>query len=127
MIFTLFTGSRIVHLNFRAGSTFPVSVCTVPNSMDRTSRCNNVDVVRLYASYMLNLLLLKKQRCVCLTPQMQYTFMKFMYTFMKFSTHLRSVVHGQKKFTKVHMTQKVYFQPRYHLGSEMKIYGLLKP
>ena len=33
-------------------------------SMDRTSRCNKVDVVRLYASYRLNFLLLKGQRCV---------------------------------------------------------------
>ena len=52
------------HLNFRDGSTFPVPVCTVPNSMDRTSRCNKVDTVRLYASFRLNLLLSKEQRCV---------------------------------------------------------------
>ena len=32
--------------------------------MDRTSRCNNVYAVRLYASYMLNLLLLERQSCV---------------------------------------------------------------
>ena len=60
--------SAVVHLNFRAGSTFPVPVCTVPSSMDRTSRSNKVDAVRLYASYMLNLLLLKAQRfedCYC--------------------------------------------------------------
>ena len=56
----LFTAREaVVHLNFRAGSTFPVPVCTVPSSIDRTSRCNKVDVVRLYASYRLNLLLLK--------------------------------------------------------------------
>ena len=54
----------IVHLNFRAGSTIPVPVCTVPSSMDRTSRCNKVDAVRLYASYRMHLLLLKGQRCV---------------------------------------------------------------
>ena len=54
--------AAIVHLNFRAGSTFPVTVCTVPSSMDRTSRCNKVDALRLYASYRLNLLLLKGQR-----------------------------------------------------------------
>ena len=53
----------VVHLNFQAGSTFPVPVCTVPSSMDRPSRCNKVDAVRLYASYRLNLLLLKGQRC----------------------------------------------------------------
>ena len=41
----------IVHLNFSAGSTFPVPVFTVPSSMGRTSRCNKVDAVRLYASY----------------------------------------------------------------------------
>ena len=47
----LLSSSRaaVVHFNFRAGSTFPVPVCTVPSSMDRTSRCNKVDVVRLYA------------------------------------------------------------------------------
>ena len=52
------------HLNFRARSTFPVPDCTVPNSMDRTIRCDKVDSVRLYASYRLNLVLLKGQRCV---------------------------------------------------------------
>ena len=31
--------AAIVHLNFRAGSTFPVLVCTFPSSMYRTSRC----------------------------------------------------------------------------------------
>ena len=57
-------GAAVVHLNFRAGSTFPVQACTVPSSMDRTSRCSKVDAVRLYASHRLNLLLLKRQRCV---------------------------------------------------------------
>ena len=50
--------AAMVHLNFRAGSTFPVTVCTVPSSVNRTSRCNKVDAVRLNASYKLNLLLL---------------------------------------------------------------------
>jgi len=59
--------AAVVNLNFRAGSTFPVPVCTVPSSMDRTIWCNKVDAVRLYASYRLNLLLLKGQRCVVLT------------------------------------------------------------
>ena len=40
----------VVHLNFRAGSIFPVPVCTVPSSMDRTSRYNKVSAVRLFAS-----------------------------------------------------------------------------
>ena len=53
-----------LYLNFRAGSTFPATVCTVPSSMDRTSRCSKVNAVRLYASYRLNWLLLKGQRCV---------------------------------------------------------------
>ena len=53
----------VVRLDFQAGSTFPVPVCTVPSSMHRASRCNKVDAVRLYASYMLNLLLLKGQSC----------------------------------------------------------------
>ena len=50
--------------NFRAGSTFPVLVCTVPSSMDRTCPCNKVDAVRLYSSYRLNLLLQEGQRWV---------------------------------------------------------------
>ena len=55
----------LVLLNFQAGSTFPVPICTVPSSMDRTSRCNKVDAVTLMqASYRLNLLLLKEQICV---------------------------------------------------------------
>ena len=61
--------AAVVHLNFRAGSTFPVPVCTVPSSMDWTSRCNKDDAVRLYASYMLNVLLLKGQRCVTVTRE----------------------------------------------------------
>ena len=31
--------AAVVHLNLRAGATFPVPDCTVPSSMDRTSRC----------------------------------------------------------------------------------------
>ena len=54
----------VVHLNFRAGSTFPVPVCTVPSSMDRTSQCNMVDAARLNASFWLNLLLPKGQICI---------------------------------------------------------------
>ena len=49
----------VLHLNFRVGSTFPVPVCTVPSSMNRPSRCNKVDSVRLHTSYRLNLLLPK--------------------------------------------------------------------
>ena len=56
--------AAVVHVNFRAGSIFPVPVCSVPSSMDRASRCNKVDAVRLYASNRLNLPLLKRQRCV---------------------------------------------------------------
>ena len=52
----IFSRAAVVHLNFRVESTFPVPVCTVPSSMDRTIRCNKVDMVRLYASYRLNLL-----------------------------------------------------------------------
>ena len=53
-------GSRaaVVHLNFWAGSTFSVPVCTVPGSIDK------VDAVRRYALNRLNLLLLKGQRSV---------------------------------------------------------------
>ena len=36
----------------------------IKQTINRTSRCNKVDAVRLYASYRLNLLLLKGQRCV---------------------------------------------------------------
>ena len=56
--------AAVVHLNFRAGSTFLVPVCTVPSSMERTSQSNMVDTVRFNALYRLNLLLLKGQRCV---------------------------------------------------------------
>ena len=72
-----FTGSRST-LNFGAGSTFPVPVCTLPSSMNRNSWCNKVDAVRLYASYRLNLLLLKGQRClICLNSRV-FTKIKFM-------------------------------------------------
>ena len=36
----------------------------IKQTINRTSRCNKVDAVRLYASYRLNLLLLKGQRCM---------------------------------------------------------------
>jgi len=39
-----------------AGSTFPVPVCTVSSSIDRTSQCD-----RLYVPYRLNFLLLQGQ------------------------------------------------------------------
>ena len=61
LIFARITGSRIVHLNFRAETTFPVPVCTVPHGLwvnkadnqQLTSRFNKVDTVRLFASYSL--------------------------------------------------------------------------
>ena len=56
--------AAVVHLNFQAGPNFPFPVCTVPSSMDRTIRSNKADAARLYASYRLNLLLLKGQICV---------------------------------------------------------------
>ena len=61
LFYTKNTSPRLaeVHLSVLAGSTFPVPVCTVPSSMERTSRCNN-------ASYRLNLLLLKRQICLTL-------------------------------------------------------------
>ena len=31
--------AAVVHLNLRAGATFQIPDCTVPSSMDRTSRC----------------------------------------------------------------------------------------
>ena len=48
--FSLSSRAAVLHLNLRAGSTFPFPVCTVSSSMDRTCRCNKVDAVRLYAS-----------------------------------------------------------------------------
>ena len=61
--------AAVVLLNFRSGSSFPVPVCTalhdivlIKKTFNRTSRYNKVDAVRLYASNMLNLLLLKGQR-----------------------------------------------------------------
>ena len=71
--------AAVVHLNFRAGSTFPVPVFTV-HRMDiglikqTISRCNKVDAVRLYASYKLNLLLLKGQRCVIVFNKNNFSF-----------------------------------------------------
>ena len=44
-----YTRAAVLHLNFRAGSTFPVPVCT------RSTR----------SDFRLNLLLLKGQRCLC--------------------------------------------------------------
>ena len=50
--------AAVVHLNFRAGSTFPVLVYTVPpdiglieQTLNRTSRCNKVDAVRLKVEF----------------------------------------------------------------------------
>ena len=37
------TRAAVVHLNFRARATFLGPVCTVPSSMDRTSRYTKVD------------------------------------------------------------------------------------
>ena len=64
IIYIYISRAAVIHFMFWAGSTFPFPVCTVPSSMVRTSRCNKVDAVRLYASYRFNLLLLKGQRCV---------------------------------------------------------------
>ena len=44
--------------------------------MDRTSWCNKVDAVRLNASFRLNLLLLKGQRCVLCFIKVEFTFTK---------------------------------------------------
>ena len=72
----IISGSRAaeVHLNLRAGSIFPVPVSSAPSFMDWTSRCNKVDAVRLYASYRINLLLLKGQRCVGYTFEIMNIF-----------------------------------------------------
>ena len=44
LIRTKLSRAAVVHVNFRAGSTFVIQVCTVPSSMDRTSLCNKVYV-----------------------------------------------------------------------------------
>ena len=49
------------------GQPFRSQFCTVPSSMDWTSRCNKIDAVRLYASHRLSLLLLKG---ACTRPQL---------------------------------------------------------
>ena len=53
-VISILTRVAVVHLNFRAWSTFPVPVCTVPpghwvnkQTLIRTSRCNKADTVRL--------------------------------------------------------------------------------
>ena len=66
--------TAVVHFNLRAGSTFPVPVCTVSpglwvNKADTQyglagANKFDLDAVKLYASYRLNLLLPKGQRCV---------------------------------------------------------------
>ena len=68
------TRAAIVRFNFRAGSNFPVPVCTVLHGNWVKKADNQQDypvqqdcAVRLYASYRLNLLLLKRQRCVCMS------------------------------------------------------------
>ena len=38
LLWRLLPRAAVVHLNFRAGSTFPFPVCTVLSSMDMTSR-----------------------------------------------------------------------------------------
>ena len=50
--------AAVVHLNFRAESTFPVPVCTVSTghclkkqTLNRTSRCNKVDADRLQVEF----------------------------------------------------------------------------
>ena len=50
--------AAVIHLNFRAGSTFPVPVCTVSpghwdiqQTLNRTSRCDKVDTVSLEVEF----------------------------------------------------------------------------
>ena len=62
------TRAAVVNLNFRAGSTLPVPVFTVPHgnwvnkaqTINMTGRCFRID----QSDFRLNLLLLKRQRCV---------------------------------------------------------------
>ena len=90
----LISQAAIVHLNFRAGSTFPVPVCTVPHehiglikkTINRTSRCHKVDAVRLYASYMLNLLLLNGKRCVICKPNVKIKYLNHLFFAVFFCT-----------------------------------------
>ena len=56
--------AAVVHLNFRSGSTFPVPFCTVPNGHWVNNQQDQPVQQMLTRSYMLNLLLLKGQRCV---------------------------------------------------------------
>ena len=59
--------AAVVHLNFQSGSTFPVPFCTVPHGHWVNKADNQQDQPvqqMLTRSYMLNLLLLKGQRCV---------------------------------------------------------------
>ena len=56
--------AAVVHLNFRSGSTFPVPFCTVPHGNWVNNQQDQPVQQMLTRSYMLNLLLLKGQRCV---------------------------------------------------------------
>ena len=92
--FSIFSRAVVVHFNFRAGSTFPVPVCSVPHghwvnkaAFNRTSQCNMVDAVRLYASFMLNLLWLKGQRWVCCI-KLKFYILKLHIFFILFSVIL---------------------------------------
>jgi len=49
LIDSLCTGAAVVHLNFRAGSTFVLyrpDIGLIKQTLNRASQCNNVDTVR---------------------------------------------------------------------------------
>ena len=61
LYFTNNTRAAVVHLISKLGLPFWSQCVLFLYSTDRTSWCNKLDAVRLYASYRLNLLLLKGQ------------------------------------------------------------------
>ena len=86
-----------VHLNFRARSTFPVLVCTVPpgrgqqrlSSSDyRSSWGNEVDAVRLYTSISWISFITATDLRVGSTTKVAFLSIDFIYLFVDLSFHL---------------------------------------
>ena len=111
--------AAVVHFNFRAESTFPVLNCTEPHghglikqTINRTSRCNKVDAVRLYAPYRLNLLLLKGQGCVSFTCSWKINILSKMSLFPQHKCRVKFSLDSLKYIFSV----KIVFQNFYILS-----------
>ena len=86
-------GQPIVHFNFRAGSTFPVPVCTVPHLHWVNKSTGLAGATRLTRSdFMLHigadLLLLKGQRCVIINTIAMMIFYNLFYLYSVFNSSM---------------------------------------